>query len=152
MAIAKNTAKAEPKKAAPTTKPKAAPAPKAEAKPTPASVDSTPKIGRKELALAMRAKVTKSGAAISPKVAEICTVAYEEAIAEALAAGQEVNLPGFGKFVAPLKEAAEKRNPATGGTVLVPAHKQVRFRVGGKLKQQVNGGEVAGGEDPEGDE
>lgn len=164
MAIAKNTAAkadkevpaskkavvskaAAPAKTTPAAKPAAkkeapakAAAPKAAA---PAKVvkEAAPKIGRKELALAIRAKVTKSGAAVSPKVAEICTIAYEEAIAEALAAGQEVNLPGFGKFVAVHKDAAEKRNPATGDMVLVAAHKQVKFRVGGKFKQAVNGGE-----------
>lgn len=146
-------AKAEPKVTKPASKPAAkAPTPVEQADATPASLTKAdaPKIGRKELALAIRAKVTKSGAAVSPKVAEICTIAYEEAIAEALAAGQEVNLPGFGKFVVLHREAGEKRNPATNEKVMVPASKQAKFRVGAKLKQVVNGGaEPASDEDSE---
>lgn len=108
---------------------------------TPAPSPKVPasKITRKELASAVRAKVTNAGAAISPKVAEIAIVAYEECVAEALAAGHEVNLSGFGKFVALNMAESTKRNPATGASVTVPAHKAVKFRIGGKLKAAVNG-------------
>lgn len=147
MAIAKNTvpkapeAKNTPAKAAPKT------APKASAKPAPVTEVEAPKIGRKELAAALRAKVVNSGCAISQKVSEIIAGAYDECITEALVAGQEVNLPGFGKFQSIHKVAAERHNPATGEKVVVAAHNVPKFKPGSKLKEAVNGGSDPGGEE-----
>lgn len=124
---AKSVAKASAKADAPAP---AAPTPKAD----------VPKIGRKELAAAIRAKVTTAGAAISEKVANVVAVAIEEVIGEALEAGQQIVLPGFGQFIIQHRPEAMKRSPATGEDVLVKAHNVVKFRVGSKLKARVNGG------------
>lgn len=150
MALAKNTAakaasapKNPPAKATAAKSP--APAPKATKAPEP--VAEVPKIGRKELAAALRAKVVNSGCAISQKVSEIIAGAYDECITEALVAGQEVNLPGFGKFQSIHKVAAERHNPATGEKVVVAAHNVPKFKPGSKLKEAVNGGSDPGGEE-----
>lgn len=133
---AKSVAKASAKADAPAP---AAPTPKAD----------VPKIGRKELAAAIRAKVTTAGAAISEKVANVVAVAIEEVIGEALEAGQQIVLPGFGQFIIQHRPEAMKRSPATGEDVLVKAHNVVKFRVGSKLKARVNGGSetAEGGEE-----
>lgn len=165
MAIKKNTAAAEtkeapaktkaaPAKSAPAKTTKAASA-KASAAPEKATTPKAPaaekvpavlaeKVSRKDLAAVIQEKVKSAGKAVPLGIAEIMVVAYEEAVAEALAAGKEVNLPGFGKFVPVQKEEAEKRNPATGEMVTVAAHVAVRFKVGSKLKQAANGGNEAG--------
>jgi DNA-binding protein HU-beta len=62
-----------------------------------------------------------------------------DAIAEALAAGEEVNLPGFGKFTVKHTAAREGRNPATGATIAIPAGKKPAFSAGKGLKDRVAG-------------
>lgn len=56
-----------------------------------------------------------------------------------LAEHGELNMRGFGLFR--VKEIAESRarNPATGGTVVVPPHKRVRFRAGKVFREIVAG-------------
>lgn len=136
--VKKNSAPAE-KEVKETKAPAKAAAPKAEKAEKPEVV----KVSRKQLALAIQEKVKAAGKAVPSSIAEIMVVAYEESVIEALASGAEVNLPGFGKFIAKDKPAGEKRNPATGEMVMVAAHKQVRFRVGAGLKKAVNGGAEA---------
>lgn len=60
------------------------------------------------------------------------------AISEALAAGEEVNITGFGKFEPVKSEVRVGRNPQTGEPVDIPAKTVVKFRPGKSLKEQVN--------------
>lgn len=162
MGIQKNTAaKAAPAKAAaPKTaakapakaaaKPAAAPAKKTPVKPAPvkdkaAEVESA-RVSRKDIAEGIVAKVKATGMGVPLKLAEVMAVAYEELVGEALAAGKEVNLPGFGKFSVQHKEASEGRNPSTGEAITIAARNVARFKVGSKLKALLNGGEVGGEE------
>ena len=48
--------------------------------------------------------------------------------------GQEVNIPGFGKFIAKHREAREMRNPATGKTMMSKAKTSAQFRPSSALK------------------
>lgn len=61
-----------------------------------------------------------------------------QAIGNALARGEEVQILGFGTFK--VSEVAERqgRNPATGEYINIPAHKAVRFSAGKSLKDKVN--------------
>lgn len=158
MAIKKNVAEKpeekpaeEAPKKAKITKKAAAPAPAEPAEATetlaPEAAEAAPKVTRKDLAKTIRDKVFATGKAVPIQIAEIMVVAYEEAIAEALMEGKEVILPGFGKWVAQSKEARERRNPATGETVMVAAHRSPKFKVGGKLKKSVNAGAEVADED-----
>lgn len=166
MAIKKNSAaaaaepeaKKTPAQKAAATKaaakaPAAKEAPKAVAKakpePAPEAEAAVAKVTRKDLAAIIQEKVKAAGKAVPSSIAEIMVVAYEEAVAESLGKLAEVNLPGFGKFIPVQKEEAEKRNPATGEMVLVPAHIAVRFKVGSKLKAAANGGAEAGDDEAE---
>ena len=45
----------------------------------------------------------------------------------ALNAGADVRVSGFGVFKSSVKEAHEARNPASGGTVSVPAKRKIKF-------------------------
>lgn len=65
--------------------------------------------------------------------------AFTEVVAESLAAGEPVQLVGFGNFV--VRERAERqgRNPQTGDTMVIPAQKAVGFKPGKALKDKVKG-------------
>ena len=61
------------------------------------------------------------------------------AIAEAAAAGDEVSLPGFGKFKVKATEAREGRNPSTGATIQIAAAKKLGFSAAKAIKDKLNG-------------
>lgn len=60
-------------------------------------------------------------------------------ISSAAAKGEEINLPGFGKFKVQDRPAREGRNPATGETIQIAASKKVVFQPAKALKDAVNG-------------
>ena len=80
---------------------------------------------------------TKTG--LKKKDAEAAVNAMNEAIAEALAAGDKVQLIGFGTYEVKERAAREGRNPKTGETIQVPASKKPAFTASKVLKDQVNG-------------
>lgn len=74
---------------------------------------------------------------IEKKCAEKSVNAVFAAITEALAAGEKVQLVGFGTFET--RDRAEKvaRNPRTNETITVPATKVPAFKAGAALKKAV---------------
>jgi DNA-binding protein HU-beta len=60
-----------------------------------------------------------------------------QTIEDALAAGQEVAITGFGKFSVADRAARQGVNPATGESIAIAASKSPRFSAGAKLKQAV---------------
>ena len=58
-------------------------------------------------------------------------------IVEALKAGENASLLGFGSFEVRIRAAREGRNPATGETITIPAAKVPGFRAGKGLKDAV---------------
>jgi DNA-binding protein HU-beta len=63
--------------------------------------------------------------------------AFTTAVSEALKAGEEVQLPGFGKFYVREQKAREGRNPQSGEKMTIPASKVPAFRAGKSLKESV---------------
>ena len=61
------------------------------------------------------------------------------AIGEAAAKGEEVSIPGFGKFKVKNSPAREGRNPSTGATIKIPASRKIGFSVAKALKDKING-------------
>ena len=61
-----------------------------------------------------------------------------DAITNALKAGDDVRLVGFGTFSAAKRKAREGRNPRTGETIQIAASKQPKFKAGAPLKDAVN--------------
>ena len=57
-----------------------------------------------------------------------------KAITDAAKKGEEVSLPGFGKFKVANRPAREGRNPATGATLTIAASKKVSFTPAKALK------------------
>ena len=61
------------------------------------------------------------------------------AIRDAAKKGEEVSLPGFGKFKVQSKPARTGRNPSTGAAIQIAASKKVVFQAAKVLKDAVNG-------------
>lgn len=61
------------------------------------------------------------------------------AIRDAAVKGDEVSVPGFGKFKVQDKPARTGRNPSTGATIQIAATKKVVFQPAKALKDAVVG-------------
>jgi DNA-binding protein HU-beta len=62
---------------------------------------------------------------------------FMASITEALQAGEEVQLPGFGKFYVREQKAREGKNPQTGERMQIEARKVPAFKAGKALKESV---------------
>jgi DNA-binding protein HU-beta len=60
------------------------------------------------------------------------------AITETAVSGEEVSLPGFGKFKVASRAAREGRNPATGATIKIAASKKLSFTPAKAVKDALN--------------
>ncbi len=81
-------------------------------------------------AVALKSELTK-------KDADKAVSAVLDAIKEAVAAGDKVQLIGFGTFEAKERAARECRNPRTGETITVEATKVPSFKAGQGFKDAV---------------
>ncbi|OEF98688.1 HU family DNA-binding protein [Desulfuribacillus alkaliarsenatis] len=61
-----------------------------------------------------------------------------EAISQALASNDKVQLIGFGNFEVRERAARKGRNPQTGKEIEIPASKMPAFKAGKQLKDAVN--------------
>ncbi|MEY2926775.1 MAG: hypothetical protein RL367_1252 [Pseudomonadota bacterium] len=61
------------------------------------------------------------------------------AIATAATKGEEVSIPGFGKFKVKNSPSREGRNPATGAAMTIAASRKLGFSVAKALKDKLNG-------------
>ena len=75
---------------------------------------------------------------LKKKDAEAAVNAVTAAIAEALKAGDKVQLVGFGTFEVKTREAREGRNPRTGEKITIAASKHPAFTAGKALKDSIN--------------
>ena len=74
----------------------------------------------------------------SPKgEAEKHLEAFTATVSEALKAGEEVQLPGFGKFYVREQKAREGRNPQSGEKMRIGARKVPAFKAGKALKESI---------------
>ena len=77
-------------------------------------------------------------AGLSKKDAEAAGKAFTEVVAEALKAGDKIQLVGFGTFEVSERAAREGRNPRTGETMTIEASKTPKFKAGKALKDLVS--------------
>ena len=89
-------------------------------------------MNKTELVAAVAAKTE-----LSKKNAEKAVAAVLETVAETLAAGEKVQLVGFGTFEIREREARTAKNPRTGETVEVAASRVPAFKAGQALKTKV---------------
>lgn len=83
------------------------------------------------------AKVAEN-AGISKKNATAAVNAAFDAITEAIAAGDKVQLAGFGTFETRERAARDGKNPLTGEAIKIAACKVPAFKAGKALKDAVN--------------
>lgn len=75
--------------------------------------------------------------AMSKKDSEKAVCAILDAVTEALAAGDKVQLVGFGTFEVKERAAHMGRNPRTKEAMEIPASRIAGFKVGKALKEAV---------------
>ena len=75
---------------------------------------------------------------MSKKDSEKAVNAAFDSITEALAAGEKVQLVGFGAFEVKERNARIGRNPKTKETIEIPASRVASFKVGKALKDAVS--------------
>ena len=83
------------------------------------------------------AKMAEKGE-LSKKDAEKALNAFVDAVKEAIAGGENVQLIGFGTFENRERAAREGRNPRTGETVKIAAAKVPAFKPGKAFKDALN--------------
>ena len=66
------------------------------------------------------------------------TATVLDAMVDALATGDAIEIRGFGSFVVKEYESYYGRNPKTGAKIKVPPKKLPFFKVGKELKERVN--------------
>ena len=91
-------------------------------------------MNKTELVAAVAAKTE-----LSKKNAEKAVKALLETVTETLAAGERVQLVGFGTFELRTREARTAKNPRTGESVQVPETRSPAFKAGHALKNKVAG-------------
>ena len=82
-------------------------------------------------------KIAENGN-MTKKDAEVALNAVVAAIAEAVAAGEKVQVSGFGSFDVKARDARTGRNPKTGEAVEIAASKRVVFSAAQALKDKIN--------------
>ena len=83
------------------------------------------------------AKVAEE-AGVKKATAERCVNAGIGALADALAKGERIALPGLGVFHVKERKARKGRNPRTGEEITIPARKVVTFTAAKALKEKLN--------------
>jgi len=75
---------------------------------------------------------------LSRKRAKALLDAAFAAIAERMAAGEEVVIPGFGRFKMAHHEAGQRQNPETGEVTKVPAGRRPVFAAARQVREKLN--------------
>lgn len=75
---------------------------------------------------------------LSRKDAEKVVNAFVDEVSDALAAGDKIQLIGFGTFSVKDRPARTARNPRTGSEIKIAASKAPAFKAGKALKDKVN--------------
>ncbi|KYH30656.1 HU family DNA-binding protein [Neomoorella mulderi] len=84
-------------------------------------------------------KAVAAKAGTTQKEAARALDAFCEAVRDALAAGEEVKITGFGSFSVKERSARKGRDPRTGEELEIPARRAVVFRPGSELAAAVRG-------------
>ena len=84
-------------------------------------------------------KVSVRIAGLTKKQTEIIVNMMFDSIKDALAAGDKIEIRGFGSFRIRSRRNREGRNPKTGESVSVPQKRVPFFKAGKELKELVDG-------------
>ena len=86
-------------------------------------------------------RIDKSGDVPALKKSAVYDIAKGifDVIKQAVASGEDVTIPQFGKFTSATRSARNGRNPHTGDAIQIPAKQVVKFRPSSSLKEAVAG-------------
>lgn len=84
-----------------------------------------------------KTETNPKSAIANKKQAEAVLGALAEVVRDSLAAGEELSLPGIGKFKVAVRAARMQRNPQTGETRQAPEKKVPKFTLAKALKDAV---------------
>jgi len=82
--------------------------------------------------------ITQQQEGVTRSEAEVVVNTILSVIGDALAAGDHVELRGFGSFTTKARQARVGRNPKTGASVMVSAKVVPHFKPGKDLRQRVD--------------
>ena len=82
-------------------------------------------------------KIAENGN-MTKKDAEAALKAVVDAISDAVASGEKVQISGFGNFDVKARDARMGRNPKTGEAVEIAASKRIVFSAAQALKDKIN--------------
>lgn len=85
-----------------------------------------------------------TGHSLNKSQAKQVVEAVFAAIVDAASKGEEVSLPGFGKFKVASRDARQGRNPATGAAIEIAASKKLAFTPAKQVKDAMNPAAPAG--------
>ena len=77
-------------------------------------------------------------AGISKKEATAAFDAFVGYISDSCQRGERCAIPGLGSFSVSQRKAREGRNPRTKEKITIPASKNIRFKAGKDLRDQIN--------------
>jgi DNA-binding protein HU-beta len=83
------------------------------------------------------AKVAEQSSLTKTQAKAVVDELFKEIMAAA-SSGQEIFLPGFGKFKVKETAAREGRNPSTGEVIQIPASRKLSFTPAKAVKEQLN--------------
>lgn len=84
-------------------------------------------------------RVSMKTTILTKKQTELVVNILFDSIKEALAAGDKIEIRGFGSFRIRSRRNREGRNPKTGDSVTVPQKRVPFFKAGKELKELVDG-------------
>ena len=75
---------------------------------------------------------------VEKKQAKLMVEGVFKEVVDAAQHGEEISIPGFGKFKVASREARQGRNPATGETINIAASKKLNFTPAKQVKDAMN--------------
>lgn len=93
----------------------------------------------KAVTVDVNAKITADGKKALPETTVDSVIKSAAKVAtEKLAAGENIQINGFGVFKTGIRAAREGRNPSTGATMTIPQQNVVKFKAAKALKDALN--------------
>ena len=78
-----------------------------------------------------------NGSGITKAAAGRVLDVFMSTVIDALKSGDQVVIPTFGTFLTGVRSARQGRNPQTGAVIHIKAARVAKFKVGKKLKEEV---------------
>ena len=94
-------------------------------------------MNKTELIAKIAEKMTTEEAKMTKKAAGECLDAVVEVITEAMVAGEDVKIAGFGTFTVVERSQRQGRNPQTGEAITIEASRAPKFKASSTLKAAI---------------